>query len=135
MNRVIKNMFVLMCGLVMTMGFVACSDDEPTYSNSYHYRVQFASWAWQCDLTERAVVQEAFNQAVGNVGGETVNKVYNSPQDEAMKAKCEAVKSRYTNLTSEYMKFELLRVMSNSSNPAAEVKEVIAVYELGKSVQ
>ena len=76
----------------------------------------------------------AFDVAVGDVS-ETVNKVYYTPQDEEMKAKCEAVKNKYNNLKSNYMKFELLRISSNSSNPTVEVKDIIAIYELGNSVQ
>ena len=80
-------------------------------------------------------IDGAVNVAVGDVGGETINRVYNTPQDEEMKAKCEAVKNKYNNLKSNYMKFELLRISSNSSNPTVEVKDVIAIYELGNSVQ
>ena len=52
-----------------------------------------------------------------------------------MKAKCEAVKNKYKNLKSNYMKFELLRISSYLSNQTIEVKDVIAIYELGNSVQ
>ena len=136
MKKVFKTMLVLLCGLVVTMGFVACGgDDEPTYSTSYHYRVHFDSYLSQCDIDEYHEIQEAFNQAVGDVGGENVNKVYNTPQDEAMKANCEAVKSRYSNIKSSYMKFELLRITSNTASPAVELKDVIAIYELGQSVK
>lgn len=134
MKKIFKTMFVLMCGLVMTMGFVSCSKEE-SHSTSYHYRVNFVSYIWDCDYTEKTVIQEAFNVAVGDIGGETVNKVYDSPQDEAMKAKCEAVKNKYTNLKSNYMKFELVRHTSNTATPGVEQKDVIAYYELGKSVQ
>jgi len=126
---------VLCCAMTMTV-FTACSsDDETSYSTTYHYRVHLISYLTQCDITEYHEVQNAFDVAVGDVGGETINKVYYTPKDEEMKAKCEAVKNKYKNLKSNYMKFELLRISSYSSNPTFEVKDVIAIYELGSSVQ
>ena len=135
MKKILMTLAAVLCCTMTTTVLTACGgDDEPTYSTSYHYRVHFDSYLWQCDVTEYHQVQDAFDQAVGDVPG-TVNKVYSTPQDEEMKAKCEAVKKRFSNLTSDYMKFELQRIMSNSAKPAEEAKIVIAVYELGKSVQ
>ena len=126
---------VLYCAMTTTV-FTSCNnDDETSYSTTYRYRVHLISYLSQCDITEYHEVQNAFDVAVGDVGGETINKVYNTPQDDAMKAKCEAVKKQYNNLKSNYMKFELLRISSNSSNPTVEAKDVIAIYELGSSVQ
>jgi hypothetical protein len=136
MKKILMTLAAVLCCAMTTTVFTACGgDDDTSYSTTYHYRVHFASYLTQCDITEYHEVQNAFDVAVGDVGGETINKVYHTPQDEEMKAKCEAVKKQYNNLKSNYMKFELLRISSNSSNPTVEVKDVIAIYELGNSVQ
>ena len=135
MKKILMTLAAVLCCTMITTVFTACGGDDTSYSTSYHYRVHFASYLTQCDYTEYHEVQNAFDVAVGDVGGETINKVYHTPQDEEMKAKCEAVKNKYNNLKSNYMKFELLRISSNSSNPTVEAKDVIAIYELGSSVQ
>lgn len=134
MKKAFKTMSVLMFGLVMTMGFVACGDDEKTDTTSYYYRVKNVSLPNYYDYFEEIEVQNAFDVAVGDEGGNKVNQTYSSPQDEAMKAKCEAVKRKYANIKSIYMKFELVRITLNTAAAGTTQEDIIATYELGQAL-
>lgn len=131
MKRILETAFALTCILVMATGFMACGDDT-TNTDSYRYSVKIASSMLYYDYTEYNAVQAAFDVAVGDEGGK-VNKVYSSPQDDAMKAKCEAVKNQYANIKSMYMKFNLYRIKSNTDPTVPDTGDLIATYELGQA--
>lgn len=131
-DRLIAALAAVLCCVLSTTVFTACGDDEITYTDSYRYKVEIASSLLHFDFNEYKTVQEAFDRAVGDVGG-TVNKVYSTPQDESMKSKCEAVKSQYANIKSTYMKFNLCRIKSSTDPNIADTGEIIATYELGQA--
>ena len=118
--------------MALTTVFSACTS-ETTHTTSYNYTVECVSSILYYDYDEYRTVQAAFDRAVGDVGGGTVNPVYHSPQDESMKRKCEEVKSQYSNIKSIYMKFELKRITSSTEPGTPDIETVIATYELGQS--
>lgn len=118
----------LVCSIAATTLFTACGDDDEKggVSAGYSYFVEFNIFSSiQYDQTEVYQVQTAFDRAVGYDG--TMYKAYQSRQDARIKASCEAVTKRYTNLSSLYLNYSLYCKNFDNGNT-----EEIATYELGR---
>ena len=114
----------LCCAMAMPL-LTACGDDEeneitPTY---YVYQV-FIDPATSADPDELKEVKAAFDEAVGN------SKKFESSMDEQMKAACRAVRERFADVKSIYMKFSLYASIYNSGVN----RYPIETYEMGQAL-
>lgn len=114
------------CSLIATTVFTSCGDDDETTSaTGYTYYVEPVISPIPYEDSEKNVVENALKQAVGYSG--TMYKVYETRQDEQIKAECDALKRQYTNLSSVYFAFKIY-----CKNTATYQEELVATYEFGK---
>ena len=115
----------VMCAMTTTVFTAYSSSDDEDHPYTYKYEVKMdpSSVGYS---SEMQTVLAAFNQAVG------ANSSYlKSPQDNEMKAKCEAVKQQYANIESAYLKLYLIRITAQVG--AADKVDAIATYEWGQA--
>ena len=119
----------LCCGIAML--FTACGANT-NYPTSYFYEVEQDIQYLCYNIYEASDIQNAFDKAIGYEGNMTV--AYQTPQDEQMKAACEAVQKQYAGAKSIYLKYDLYRLTSSSEPGATKKKEIIGSYTMGQSL-
>ena len=126
MKNNVKLFCACLCCLLMVTLFTSCNEKEPTYIQSHYYNV-ILQRSIGPDYNELREIQNAFDQAVG-INGE-YHPGYSSMVDDDMKAACEAVQSRYSNINSIYLVYKLVR-----TSPDAKSTDTIGVYPLGRAL-
>lgn len=114
------------------MVFTACDDEKVTYKTTYMYEVVCDLGVSYYEDQEKSEIAGAFNSAIG-ADGSTYN-TYESNQDNKMKTACDAVKGRYNNIQSPYLKFDLLRITMNSEPGSVRKNDTIASYVMGRAL-
>ena len=123
---------VLCCAMTTTV-FTACSsDDDVTYKKSYMYEVVWDNQVSVGYRQEATAIENALNTAVGFTGN--YYSTLQSPKDNEMMSKCDAVVKGYSNINSAYLVFNLYRVTLDATPGSVKVSELIAKYEMGKAL-
>lgn len=121
----------LCCTTVML--FTACgSDSDVNYPASYTYEVDQDIQYLCYDEYEAAEIQTAFNKAIGYDG--YIYVAHQTPQDEQMKAACEAVHKQYAGAKSIYLKYDLYRITATAEPGAEKKTEIIGSYIMGQAL-
>ena len=133
MKKYLLTSAVILCGIVAATLFTGCNkEDDVKYLKSYSYDVRMGLNS-VCYASEGEAVHAAFNAAVGATSSNRT--LYQSLQDDAMKAACESVRKQYAdNLQSTYMVFYLYRTTIDATPGTTNIEEVIATYELGRAL-
>ena len=128
MKKILMTMAAVLCCWATSTVFTSCSaeEDNPT---TYRYEVKQVEAA-RLYGDEARQLQTAFNNAIGTDG--KVYTYHKENQDSQMKSACDAVKKRYTDIKSVYLKYELVRIASAVDRP--DVSTVIATYEFGDAL-
>lgn len=120
-----KTLFFVMA----VMMFAACHHENN--QTSYAYKVQLDSSLGNCISNEMDAIQNAFDKAVGYDGNAYLS--HESPIDDEIKAACEAVKAKYANVQSVYLKYKLYRITKKpASNEATQ--DFLDSYEIGRAL-
>lgn len=119
----------LCCGIAMLLTACGSSTNYPT---SYFYEVDQDIQYLCYDIYEASDIQNAFDKAIGYEGNMAV--AHQTPQDEQMKAACEAVQKQYAGAKSIYLKYDLYRLTSSAEPGATKKKEIIGSYTMGQSL-
>lgn len=116
---------VFCCTLFATM-FVSCEKEEINLT-AYGYDV-FLGWYTEPNMEENNAILAAFSQILGNT--ENIIKQYSSIQDDRIKEECEALKTRFSNLQSVLLSYNLIRYTFESSG---RKQDTIATYFFGRA--
>ncbi len=127
----IKPAAVLCCSITIA-AFNSCDNDDVTYKTSYTYEVKMDISASVCYQDEAASAINAFNNAIGTDGYSY--KAYQTNQDTQMKSECETVKSRFSNINSIYMKFDLYRNTLSADPQVPKKQDIIGTYVMGQAL-
>lgn len=131
MKKVTMYFAALACSLA-AMILTACGGENVTYQTVYMYEISFDLGGSYYQLREKIEIEDAFNSALGTDGYSY--KTYESMQDSKMKSACDAVKRRYADIQSIYLKFDLLRVTMSAEPGSQRKNDTIASYIMGRAL-
>ncbi len=127
MRKNIMTLAAVFCCTLFTTMFVSCEKEEINLT-AYGYDANLIWFTDDYVSDENKAILAAFKQIFGNT--ENIIKQYSSIQDDRIKEECEALKTRFSNLQSTLLTYNLIRYTFDNTG---RKQDTIATYFFGRA--